>query len=514
MQTPNSNQPASQNHSDVLIIGAGLSGVGAGYHLQTNCPDQTYTILEGRPQLGGTWDLFRYPGIRSDSDMYTLGYSFKPWTRPKAIADGSTILDYIKETAEEYGIVDHIRFNHQMTAASWSSDEGVWTVTATVGSGQPEDESTSTQTFTCNYLFMCSGYYSYKGGYQPTFEGQENFNGPIVHPQKWPDELDYRGKRVAIIGSGATAMTLVPAMAADAEHVTMVQRSPTYVVSRPAHDPVAKFLRRFLPEPRVARLIRRKNIRLGALFYGKTRTKPEKVRTMLLDGVRKGLGEEYDVDTHFTPSYDPWDQRLCLIPDGDLYKAINSGQASVVTDQISHFTSNGIQMASGQEIEADIIITATGLQLVTLGEADFYVDGELVDFAKSWSYKGISYSDVPNLASTFGYINASWTLRSDMIAEFVCRVLNHMTASGTDVVVPRLRPEDADMTPRPWVDDFSSGYMKRMMPMLPRQGDRAPWLNTQSYHQDLDLIAKAPIDDGVLQFSRSSVKPMAAATSE
>jgi len=506
-------------HTDVIIIGAGLSGIGAGYHLQKFCPDRSYVILEGRPRLGGTWDKFRYPGIRSDSDMHTLGYSFKPWNAPKSISDGPSILAYLQETADEYGISERIRFNRRMTAAHWSTKTATWTVTVEVTDDDAHETSTESRTgtgsetmavteqHTANFLLVCSGYYSYKAGYQPTFEGQDDFAGPIIHPQDWPEELDYTGKRVAIIGSGATAVTLLPAMAGDAAHVTMVQRSPSYLLSRPSVDPIARLLKRFLPDSWAHRIVRRKNVRLGTLLYNRTRTEPDKIRAFLIDGVRKGLNPDIDVDTHFTPRYNPWDQRLCLIPDGDMFDALNSGKASVVTDHIDRFVPEGVRMASGEVVEADIIVTATGLQLVTLGEADFFVDGNRIDFSRTWTYKGLAYSDIPNMVSVFGYINQSWTLRSDMISRYVCRLLNHMRKTGNDIVVPRFRPSDRDMTPRPWIDDFSSGYMQRVMPLLPRQGDREPWLNTQRYERDVELIDKADVADDVLQFTSSDRVP-------
>jgi len=486
----------SPQHFDVLIVGAGISGIGAAYHLQKNCPNHSFAILEGRPDLGGTWDLFRYPGIRSDSDMHTLGYSFKPWTNAKSIADGPSILAYLRETAEEHNIGPHIRFNHQVSDAQWSSQNSTWTLTADV-----QGEST---THTCNFLFMCSGYYSYREGHSPEFAGRENFHGQIVHPQEWPEDLDYADKKVVVIGSGATAMTLIPAMADQAAHITMLQRSPTYVVARPDHDVVANRLRKFLPEKLAYWLTRKKNVFRQGLVYRKSRTDPEKVKEMLLAGVREGLGPDYDVEKHFTPSYNPWDQRLCLLPNGDLFDSIKSGQASVVTDTIDTFTPNGIRLTSGLELEADIIVTATGLNLVTLGEMSFSVDDQPVDFAQTWSYKGLAYSDIPNLVSSFGYINASWTLRSDLIGEHVCRLLNHMRKPDTTQCPPRLRASDHDMPPRPWVDDFPAGYMNRVMPLLPRQGDRAPWLNTQDYRKDVKLLGKAPVEDGVMEFTKPS----------
>ena len=487
----------TSEHVDVLIVGAGISGIGAGYHLQTMCPDRTYVILEGRADLGGTWDLFRYPGVRSDSDMHTLGYSFKPWTAAKSIADGPSILQYLRDTSTEFGIDRHIRFGHRVSNASWDSGEARWTVEAT-HDGAPV-------TMTCNYLFMCSGYYSYTAGYTPDFPGIDTFGGRIVHPQQWPDDLDHAGKRVVVIGSGATAMTLIPALAETAAHVTMLQRSPTYVVGRPDTDPVANKLRKVLPDKVAYNVTRWKNVTMQQMIYKQTRTKPEKVKAKLLEMVRNELGANYDVDKHFTPSYNPWDQRLCLVPNSDLFKAIRAGRASVVTDHIETFTETGITLASGETLEADIIVTATGLQLVTLGEMTFSVDGEPVDFSKTWSYKGLAYSDVPNLASSFGYINASWTLRADLTCEYVCRLLNHMRDTGTVQCTPRLRDSDRSMPERPWIDGFSAGYMQRVMHLFPRQGDREPWINPQNYTADKKLFRKSPLEDGVMRFNKARV---------
>lgn len=487
-------------HFDVLVVGAGISGIGAAYYLQTNCPDRTYVILEGREDLGGTWDLFRYPGIRSDSDMYTLGYSFKPWTGEKAIADGPSILDYLRDTATEHGIDHHIRFRHLVTKAEWSSKDGMWTVEASSA------ETGETVFYTCGFLFMCAGYYSYKSGYTPEFEGRDRFRGEIVHPQQWPEGLDHRGQRVVVIGSGATAITLIPAIAEAAQHVTMLQRSPTYVLSLPDRDVIANSLRKVLPEKLAYRLTRWKNTRLMEFVYKISRRRAERAKKILLGMVRKELGPDYDVDQHFTPSYNPWDQRLCIVPNGDLFEAIRSKKASVVTDHIKTFTETGVKLQSGRELPADIIVIATGLDLVTLGEIDFLVDGNPVDFSKTWTYKGFAYSDVPNLASSFGYINASWTLRAELICEYVCRLLNHMSETGTDQCTPRLRSSDHDMPGRPWVDDFSPGYMQRMFHRLPKQGDRAPWINTQLYSKDKKLFRKSPIDDGVMQFTKSRVE--------
>ncbi|MCB1027006.1 MAG: NAD(P)/FAD-dependent oxidoreductase [Microthrixaceae bacterium] len=501
-------------HFDVVVVGAGISGIGAAYHLQTLSPDRSFVMLEGRDDLGGTWDLFRYPGVRSDSDMHTLGYSFKPWKAERCIADGPSILEYLNETVDENNIRPHIRFRTLVERADWSSEDARWTVTARRRTGAEEGGGGDAEvtTYTCSFLFMCSGYYSYKAGHTPEFPGRDRFGGTVVHPQQWPDDLDYAGKRVVIIGSGATAVTLVPSMAATAEHVTMLQRSPTYVVSRPAKDALANAMRKVLPEQLAYNLTRWKNSRLQEFVYRKTRTDPDKVKARLLGMVRAELGEDYDVETHFTPSYNPWDQRLCLIPDSDLFKAIRSGAAEVVTDHIETFTETGIELVSGRELPADVIVTATGLELVTLGEVDFTVDGEQVNFSDTWTYKGLAYSDVPNLVSSFGYINASWTLRADLTCAYVCRLLNHLRDTGTDIATPRLRPSDADMPARPWIDDFSSGYIQRMIPFLPKQGDRAPWLNTQRYSEDKKLIVEAPIDDGVMTFTTARVPEAVAAS--
>jgi cation diffusion facilitator CzcD-associated flavoprotein CzcO len=486
----------TMEHFDVLIVGAGLSGVGAGAHLAQRCPGKSYVILEGRPSMGGTWDLFRYPGIRSDSDMHTLGYSFKPWTAAKSIADGPSILSYVHETAAEYGVDQHIRYNHLATTASWSTKDAAWTVEA-----QRPDTGEVTH-FTCGLLYMCQGYYSYRQGFTPEFEGMEAFGGQIVHPQKWPEDLDYSGKRVVVIGSGATAMTLVPAMADKAAHITMLQRSPTYVVSRPAEDAVANRLRKFLPGSWAYGLTRLKNTTLQQIMYRRMRAEPEKAKAMIIDMVKKELGPDYDVETHFTPRYYPWDQRLCLVPNADLFEAIKTGKASVVTDHVDRFTEKGILLKSGEELEADIIVTATGLNLVILGDMSFSLDGAPIDFAQTWTYKGMMYSDVPNLVSTFGYINASWTLRADLTAEYVCRLVNRMSQAGARQVTPRLRPEDRNMAARPWIENFSSGYMQRMMHRFPKQGDHAPWTNPQDYGRDKKMIRQGALEDGALIFER------------
>ncbi len=483
------------NHFDVLIVGAGLSGIGAARQLQEHCPGKTFAILEGRSVIGGTWDLFRYPGIRSDSDMYTMGYDSKPWLDPKAIADGPSILSYVREAATESGIDRHIRFGHQVKAAAWSTAQARWTVEA------DDAESGERVQFTANFLFMCSGYYSYEKGYTPEIAGITDFNGPVVHPQQWPQDLDYAGKRVVIVGSGATAMTLVPAMARTAAKVTMLQRSPTYVVSMPAKDGIARLLRMVLPERLAYRLTRWKNVQFQRYVYQQTRIKPEKVKQKLIDLVRKQLPPDYDVDRHFTPSYAPWDQRLCLVPDADLFKALRAGQADVVTDEIERVTETGITLKSGQTLAADIIVTATGLDLAVLGGAQFTVDGAPVRFPETYSYKGMMFSDVPNLAYVLGYINASWTLRSELVAEYVCRLVNHMSAVNMRQSTPRLRNTDKGMATRLMIDGFTPGYMRRAIHLFPKQGDRDPWRNTQNYTLDKQTIRDAPLTDGVMTFS-------------
>jgi len=487
-------------HVDVLVVGAGISGIGAGYHLNTMCPSRTYAILEGRADIGGTWDLFRYPGVRSDSDMHTLGFRFKPWTEAKAIADGPDILRYLHNTMNEFDIARHIRFGHLVKTAQWSSETSQWTVhVERVGTGD-------VVTFTCGFLFMCSGYYRYSEGFTPEFPGRERFQGQIIHPQKWTSDVSYSGKRVVVVGSGATAITLVPAMAKDAEHVTMLQRSPTYIAARPDVDAFANKLRKYLPAKIAYAITRLKNTKYQQLVYQRSRTHPDKVKEILLKGVREQLGPDYDIEKDFTPTYNPWDQRLCLAPNGDLFQAMREGKASVVTDTIDTFDETGILLSSGQHLDADVIVTATGLQLVTLGEVQFEVDGKPIDFADTWTYKGVAYSGVPNLASSFGYINASWTLRSDLTCEYVCRLLNHMAKTGTTQCTAQLRNEDLNMPERPWIDSFSAGYMSRVMHMFPRQGNHAPWVNPQNFARDKKMFRRAPLDDGAMQFTKAQVK--------
>jgi cation diffusion facilitator CzcD-associated flavoprotein CzcO len=486
--------------ADVIIVGAGLSGVGAACHLREQCPDRSVLILEGRQAMGGTWDLFRYPGIRSDSDMHTLGYQFRPWEDGKAIADGPFILRYIRDTARDHDIEALIRYGHWLTAADWCSDSACWTLTVRRADHEG-DSGGETLTLRCRFLLMCAGYYSYRQGHQPVFPGREDFQGEFIHPQFWPEGLDTRGKRVVVIGSGATAMTLVPELAKTAESVVMLQRSPTYVISRPARDRLANALRRVLPAQWAYAVTRWKNTLLQQWLYRRSRKSPDQLRRYLIGKVRKAVGDRVDVERHFTPSYQPWDQRLCLVPDGDLFEALRGGRARVVTDHIDHIETDGVLLASGEYLPADIIVSATGLELVVMGEAQFSVDGEAVDFARTWTYKGVMCSGVPNLVSVFGYINASWTLRADLTAEWFCRLLNHMREGDLQVAVPRVPASLQSMPDRDWIDDFSAGYMRRVMHRFPRQGDRAPWLNPQDYRRDRELFRQSPIDDGALQLS-------------
>jgi len=483
---------AKPEHFDVLIVGAGLSGIGAGYHLQTECPGKSYVILEGRDAIGGTWDLFRYPGIRSDSDMYTLGYNFRPWREAKAIADGPSILQYVRDTARENGIDKEVRFNHRVMRAQWSSEEARWIVEA-----ERSDTNEPLQ-FSCNFLFMCSGYYDYANGYLPEFPSADAFAGKLIHPQHWPDNLDYEGKRVVVIGSGATAVTLAPAMAEKAAHVTMLQRSPTYIVSRPSEDTLANSLRQKLPAMLAYQITRWKNVLLGMWFFRLARRKPEKVKAGIIGLIRKQLGPDYDVATHFTPRYNPWDQRLCLVPDGDLFREINAGRMSIVTDHIERFTQSGIKLKSGEELQADIIVTATGLQMKLFSGLEVSVDGTRIDLAKTMSYKGMMFSGVPNFAAAFGYTNASWTLKADLTCEYVCRLLRYMDRRGYRQCMPKRDPSVAEL---PWLD-FTSGYVQRALHQLPRQGAKKPWRLYQNYARDLMALRFGSVKDGAMQFSK------------
>jgi cation diffusion facilitator CzcD-associated flavoprotein CzcO len=488
-------------HLDVLIVGAGLSGIGAACHLQADCPGKSYAILEAREASGGTWDLFRYPGIRSDSDMFTLGYRFKPWVEAKAIADGPSILSYIRETAREHGVEQRIRYQRRAVRAEWSAAQARWSVDV------ERTDTGETEQLTCDFLFGCTGYYRYDEGYTPQFEGVERFRGELVHPQHWPEQLDYRGKRVVVIGSGATAVTLVPAMVEQgAAHVTMVQRSPTYIVALPGRDAIADFLRAKLPARVAYPIVRWKNVTLQALMYQLSRRRPNFIRRLLRRGVERHLPAGYDVDTHFNPKYDPWDQRVCLVPDADLFRAIAGGDASVVTDRIETFTERGLRLASGAELEADVIVTATGLNLQLLGGMTIGVDGRDVELSETVGYKGMLFSGVPNLAVTLGYTNASWTLKADLCSEYVCRLLNHMDANGYRVVTP-LEPDPSAPT-EPFID-LRSGYVLRSLHLLPRQGERTPWRLHQNYARDILLLRRGPIEDPALAFARAPVSAAA-----
>jgi len=486
-------------HFDVLIVGAGLSGIGAAYHLQKELPDKTYAILEGRNAIGGTWDLFRYPGVRSDSDMYTLGYRFRPWRSAKAIADGPSILKYIRETAFENGIDGKIRYNHRAKLASWSSTDAVWTVEVAAPEGK-------TLRLTCNFLYMCSGYYDYSEGYMPGWPGMGRFAGKIIHPQKWPEDLDYKDKRVIVIGSGATSVTLVPSMAKTARHVVMLQRSPTYILALPSQDFIAELLRGKIPARLAYTLVRWKNVLIAMYLFNRSRQKPERMKKWIVGLAQKALGSDYDVAKHFTPRYKPWDQRLCLIPDADLFQSIREGKASVVTDEIETFTEKGLLLRSGQELEADIIVTATGLKVQLMGGMEICVGGKQVNLSHTMAYKGMMYSDIPNLASSFGYTNASWTLKSDLTAEYVCRLLKHMDARGYATCTPRKR--DASISEEPAID-FSSGYIQRAKNVLPKQGSQRPWRLHQNYALDLLEFRFANVEDGTMEFGRVSKRSSA-----
>ncbi|WP_433280361.1 flavin-containing monooxygenase [Micromonospora sp. CA-244673] len=483
----------ASDHVDVLIVGAGLSGVGAAVHLQRQCPGKTYAVLEARGAVGGTWDLFRYPGIRSDSDMFTLGYSFKPWTNPKAIADGDAIRSYVRETAREYGVQQHIRFHHRALRAEWDSATARWTVHA------HRDDTGEDVVLTCGFLFTNSGYYRYDEGYTPEFPGVERYAGRLVHPQHWPEDLDYAGKRVVVIGSGATAVTLVPAMAERAGHVTMLQRSPTYVISLPSRDPVADAARRWLPAKAAYAVTRWKNVALGVANFQLSRRAPGLVKRFLRRAARGKLPVGYDLDRHFSPRYNPWDQRLCVVPDGDLFAALRAGTASVVTDTIDTFTERGIRLASGEELPADVVVTATGLNLLALGGMTLVVDGAEVDLASTVAYKGMMLSGVPNFAMTIGYTNASWTLKADLVATYVCRLLRHLDDTGQQIVTP-LAPDSDDLVP---IIDLQSGYVLRAVDQLPKQGPEAPWRLHQNYPRDVLLMRHGRLTDAGVRFSRA-----------
>jgi len=491
----------SPEHVDVVVVGAGLSGIGAACHLQRRCPDRRYVVLEARDRIGGTWDLFRYPGVRSDSDMHTLGYSFSPWEDAKAIADGPAILRYITDTAARHRVLERVRTGHRVVSAQWSGEDGCWTVDVRrAGSGELIQ-------LTCDFLLICSGYYRYEHGYAPEFAGADRFAGPIVHPQQWPEALEYAGKRVVVIGSGATAVTLVPALARTAAHVTMLQRSPSYVISMPSQDAVARRLRRRLPAMAAYQAVRWKNVALMTLSYQLSRRRPRLMRALIRRETRRQLPDGYDVDVHFKPAYDPWDQRLCIVPDGDLFAAVRRGAATIATDEVDTFTERGVMLRSGRELEADVIVTATGLQLLAFGGVALTVDGDPVHLPQKLAYKGMMLSGVPNFAFTVGYTNASWTLKADLTAAYVCRLLNHMRRRGYDRCAPA--DEDAALTREPLIN-LASGYVLRSVRDFPGQGSKRPWRVHQNYPLDLIDFRLRAVDDGVMRFARGTATPAVA----
>ncbi|MFE8069650.1 NAD(P)/FAD-dependent oxidoreductase [Marinobacteraceae bacterium S3BR75-40.1] len=483
----------STPHYDVLIVGAGLSGIGAAFHLKKNCPHKTFAVLEGRDAIGGTWDLFRYPGIRSDSDMYTLGYSFRPWREGKAIADGPAIRRYVKNTADQYDITQKIHFNHWVTRYSWCSESARWTVEAT------DKERQKTVHMTCNFLMNCSGYYRYDKGYTPQIPGLDRFKGQVVHPQHWPEDLDCSNKRVVVIGSGATAVTLVPALADRGAHVTMLQRSPTYIVSLPDVDHIARWLQRMLPARLAYQITRWKNVGLQMFFFQFARRFPKLARRNIRRQQRKALGPDFDIDTHLNPSYNPWDQRVCLVPNGDLFRVLREGTAEMVTDHIETLTDNGIRLKSGRELEADIVITATGLNVLAFGGARIDVDGRRVSLPETFSYKGMMLSGVPNFAFVVGYTNASWTLKADLVSEYSCRLINYMDRHGYDFCTPQL---DGQLGQAPFLD-LDAGYVRRALDRLPKQGDRSPWRLYQNYVLDLLGLRFGKVEDSAMHFYRT-----------
>lgn len=491
MSTETAEAPPEIEHVDVAIIGAGISGISAAYHLSTLAPHRSFAMLEQRDDLGGTWDLFRYPGVRSDSDMHTLGFRFFPWIHEKSIADGGSILEYLHEAVDRFDLRRRIRFGHKVTLAQWSTETARWTLTMQTEQGVRQ--------ISCNVLFACAGYYSYRSGHTPDFPGVDDFEGAVVHPQEWPDDLDVTDARVVVIGSGATAVTIVPALAKTAQHVTMLQRSATYMVSQPDTDSFVTWLRELLPGRIAYAITRARNIARDQLVYIVSRRAPAVLRGELLRRMRRHVGAEMTAK-HFTPKYGPWDQRLCIVPNGDFFNAVKLDRASVVTDTIDHITPIGVQLLSGEHLDADVIVTATGLSLALVGEMDVVVDGHRIDFADTITYRGVGYSGVPNLFSTFGYVNASWTLRADMVSRYVCRVLNKMDALGVESCTPTLRPEDFGARRLGWIDDFSAGYVQRMLPKLPAQLDRSPWRNHQSFLADQKSLLYSPIEDGVMAF--------------
>jgi cation diffusion facilitator CzcD-associated flavoprotein CzcO len=484
------------SHVDVLIIGAGISGIGAAYHLQKHCPGKTYAIIEARNAVGGTWDLFRYPGIRSDSDMYTFGFNFKPWNSAKAISPGTEIREYVTEAATENGIAKHIEFGHKVVEANWCSQTTRWHSTL------KDVKTGELQVMTSNYFFSCGGYYNYDQGYMPEFPNQDAFTGPVIHPQHWPKDLDYAGKKVIVIGSGATAVTLVPTMAETAASVTMLQRSPTYIASRPAEDALANSLRAYLPQKLAYGISRWKNILMGMFFFGYARKNPAKVKQMLVGEIQKNLGPDFDVEKHFSPSYKPWDQRICLVPDADLFTAIKKGTANVVTDHIKTFTATGIELESGEHLTADIIIAATGLNAELFSGMQLSVDDVLIEPNKKFVYKGMMLNGLPNFAFTLGYTNASWTLKSDLVGEYVCRLINHVDSTDNDYFVPTLPA--AGITEEP-IMDFTSGYVLRSQDKMPRQGNVKPWKLNQNYVLDKLSLGMGSVVDDCMKFELADI---------
>ena len=485
-------------HHDVIIVGAGISGIGAACHLQRESSQKDFVILEGRAKIGGTWDLFKYPGIRSDSDLYTFGYDFKPW-HGQPIATAEEILRYLNEVVDENDVRSKIRFNHWVNTASWSTEKACWQVDSTDSDGE-------TVRVTGNFLFMCQGYYDYAGGYKPDFPGEETFKGTVIHPQQWPENLDYTGKRMVVIGSGATAATIIPAVADKASHVTQLQRSPSYYASvdNSTEEPMIEELRELdVPLEWIHGIKKRQALAFGADLTNRSMADPVATKAELIAAVAEQLPEDFDVGAHFTPSYDPWKERLCLLPDGDMFAAIKSGKASVVTDHVERFVENGILLRSGELLEADIIVSATGIELCGLGNIAFDVDGEPVSLPDQWTYRGVMVSNVPNLAWIFGYIRTSWTMRSDMVGHYICRLLNHMDANNVRQVTPRLRAEDEGMNGKAYFDpeDFAPGYIRRGVGRLPRQSDAGPWVNSQDYYTEKDILPTASLDDGVLEYS-------------
>jgi monooxygenase len=477
---------------DTIIIGAGISGISAAHYMQTDCPDKTYTILEARKNIGGTWDLFRYPGIRSDSDMYTFGFAFKPWTNPKAIAPREDIIEYLEEIVSEEGIDQHIRFEHKLINASWSSETATWSLTVMTS------DSIDPELYTCSFLSLCTGYYSYDNGYTPAFAGYNDFKGPIIHPQKWDEALDYTGKKIVVIGSGATAVTMIPVLAQKAEHVTMLQRSPTYVVALPDVDKTAVWINKKLPKKTAYKINRLRMILYQRFSYAFSRRFPGAMKKTLRKAMEGRMGDGFDIDKHFTPAYNPWDQRLCVAPNGDLFKAIKNKKANVVTDHIEKFTANGIQLVSGDFIAADIIVTATGLNVQFFNNVPFLVDGEKVDFSKKVVYKGVMVEGIPNMTFASGYTNASWTLKCEMTSRYTCRIINYMAKRGYKQCMPV--QNDPDLVIKPFLD-FNPGYVLRVLDKLPKMGNKKPWKIEQNYFYDKKMFEKSALDDGILRYN-------------